>query len=126
MPLFRLALLLTLSASPAVAGDALRGSALVADRATTACLLCHTAPLPRPHLQGDIGPALHDVASRLTPDELRARIADPRVANPDTVMPAYGVTTGHHLVGVAWAGRPILTAEQIEDIVAYLATLTAP
>jgi sulfur-oxidizing protein SoxX len=113
-------------APPAWAESVAQGRALVADRAVTACLLCHAAPLPAPHLHGDIGPTLLGVGSRLTAAELRARIVDPRDANPDTVMPAYGVTTGLNRVGSSWAGKPILTPAQIDDIVAYLVTLRAP
>ena len=103
------------------AGDPGRGLAVVTRQSST-CVLCHAGPWPNPHLQGNIGPDLRGVGSRLTPDALRTRIA---VGDPDGVMPAFGAVGGVR-VGAAWAGRPILSAAEIEDVVAYLATLTAP
>lgn len=112
-----------LTATP---GDPEAGRRIVGDRALSACLLCHAGPFPAPHLQGAIGPPLDGVADRLTPGEIRLRLVDPRRVNPDTVMPAYFVTEGLHRVGPAWAGKPILTAPQIEDVVAFLTTLRTP
>jgi sulfur-oxidizing protein SoxX len=112
-----------LTATP---GDPEAGRRIVADRALSACLLCHAGPFPAPHLHGGIGPTLEGVGDRLTPGEIRLRLVDPRRANPDTVMPAYFVTEGLHRVGPAWAGKPILTARQIEDVVAFLTTLRDP
>ena len=66
------------------------------------------------------------MAGRLTTDEIRQRIVDPSRFNPDTVMPAYGKTQGLNRVGEAWRGQPILTPSQIEDVVAFLATLHGP
>ena len=65
-------------------------------------------------------------ASRLTEGQIRLRLVDPRKLNPDTIMPAYYVVDGLHRVGLAWQGKPILTAGQIEDVVAFLLTLRAP
>ncbi len=102
------------------------GRRIVLDRATSACLLCHSGPFPAPHLQGSIGPSLAGVGSRLSPSEIRLRLVDPARFNPDTVMPAYHVTTGLTRVGQPWQGKPVLTAEQIEDVVAFLTTLREP
>lgn len=104
-------------------GDPAHGAAIVQDRATSACLLCHSGPFPAPHLQGTIGPLLDGVGSRLSAGEIRLRIAEPARANPDTVMPGYYVTQGLNRVGMPWQGKTILTAQQIEDVVAFLATL---
>lgn len=112
-----------LTATP---GDPEAGRRIVADRALSACLLCHAGPFPAPHLQGGIGPPLDRVGDRLTPGEIRLRLVDPRRVNPDTVMPAYFVTEGLHRVGPAWVGKPILTGQQIEDVVAFLTTLRTP
>ncbi len=112
-----------LTATP---GDPEAGRRIVADRALSACLLCHAGPFPAPHLQGGIGPMLEGVGDRLTSGEIRLRLVDPRRVNPDTVMPAYFSTEDLHRVGPAWAGRPILTAGQIEDVVAFLTTLRTP
>ena len=105
------------------AGDPARGAAIIQDRATSACLLCHAGPFPAPHLQGTIAPRLDGVGSRLSVDEIRLRIADPARVNPDTIMPGYYVTQGLNRVGTPWQGKTILTAQQIEDVVAFLATL---
>jgi sulfur-oxidizing protein SoxX len=110
----------------AQAGDAVNGRRIVEDRALSACLLCHAGPFPAPHLQGNVGLRLDGVGDRLTPDEIRQRIVDPSRFNPDTVMPAYGKIDGLNRVGQAWRGRPILTPEQIEDVVAFLSTLHGP
>lgn len=122
----KFALLLLLSTVPAWAGDPAAGRRIVENRALSACLLCHTGPFPAPHLQGNIGPSLDGVGSRLTPEQIRQRLVDPAAFNPDTIMPAYGKIDGLTRVGTAWIGRPILTPEQIEDVVAFLSTLRAP
>lgn len=119
-------LLAMLIAGSAHAGDAVNGRKIVEDRTQSACLLCHSGPFPAPHLQGNLGPRLDGVADRLTPDEIRQHLLDPGRFNPDTVMPAYAKSDGFNRVGAAWRGRPILTPAQIEDVVAFLATLHAP
>lgn len=106
-------------------GDAARGRAVVASRATGLCLLCHAAPIAEERFQGDIGPNLAGIGARLAPAELRLRVADAAAVNPDTVMPSYRRTDGAR-VGRAWSGRPILTDQQIEDVVAWLAGQRAP
>ena len=112
-----------LLAGTAWAGDAASGRKIVEDRTLSACLLCHAGPFPAPHMQGDIGPRLDGVGGRLTADELRQRLVEPSRFNPGTVMPAYGSVENLNRVGSAWRGRPILTPSQIEDVVAFLATL---
>jgi sulfur-oxidizing protein SoxX len=104
-------------------GDPVRGKAIVASRQTGLCLLCHSAPLPEEKFQGTIGPDLKGVASRNTEGELRLRIVDPRRFNPDTIMPAYYRVDGLIRVAPAFRGKTVLTAEQIEDVVAFLMTL---
>jgi sulfur-oxidizing protein SoxX len=118
-------LLAMLIAGSAQAADAVNGRKIVADRALSACLLCHSGPFPAPYSQGNIGPRLDDVGDRLTPDEIRERLVDPARFNPDSVMPAYGRTEGLNRVGQPWRERPILTPAQIEDVVAFLSTLRA-
>ena len=112
-----------LTASP---GNPDNGRRIVLNRAASACLLCHSGPFPAPHLQGSIGPSLAGVGARLSPGEIRLRLVDPARFNPDTVMPAYYLTTGLNRVGQPWQGKPVLTAEQIEDVVAFLTTLGEP
>ncbi|MFG5410043.1 sulfur oxidation c-type cytochrome SoxX [Piscinibacter sakaiensis] len=87
------------------------------------CLLCHTAPIPEERFQGDIGPPLAGVGARLDAAQLRLRVVDMRRLNPATPMPSYHRIDGLQRVGAAWAGRPVLDAGQIEDVVAYLRTL---
>lgn len=103
-------------------GDAAQGRALVLDRSST-CILCHSGPFPETKFQGDLGPNLSGSGSRWTTSQLRLRIVDASRLNPATIMPSYYRTDGLVRVGANWRGKPILSAEQIEDIVAYLATL---
>ncbi|HEY7577685.1 MAG TPA: sulfur oxidation c-type cytochrome SoxX [Acetobacteraceae bacterium] len=110
----------------AQAGDPARGRQIVGDRQLGDCLLCHSGPFPAPHLQGTLGPSLTGVGSRLTAGQLRLRLVDARKLNPDTVMPPYYATDGLNRVAHRWQGKPALTAQQIEDVVAFLATLRAP
>jgi sulfur-oxidizing protein SoxX len=111
-----------LTATP---GDAERGRAVVAERTVGLCILCHAAPLPEIPFMGDLGPDLAGVGSRLSIPELRERIVDSRRVNPDTIMPPYFSQEGLTRVGARWQGTTILTAQQVEDVVAWLATLTA-
>lgn len=104
-------------------GDAARGRAIVGDRQKSLCLLCHTAPFPDATLQGTVAPSLAGAGSRWSDAQLRLRIADPRALNPQTIMPAFGRADGGERVGPAFAGRPVLDGQQIEDVVAYLRTL---
>jgi len=103
-------------------GDAGRGRALVLDRANT-CILCHSGPFPETRFQGDLAPSLTGAGSRWTIAQLRLRLVDASRLNAATIMPSYYRVDGLDRVGRNWQGKPILSAEQIEDIVAYLATL---
>jgi len=94
----------------------------VANRQVGLCLLCHSGPFPEERFQGDLAPDLRN-AARLTEGEIRQRIVDPTKANPQSIMPAYYKSEGLARVAPAYRGKTILTAEQIEDIVAYLLTL---
>ncbi len=105
-------------------GDPARGRAIVASRQVGLCLLCHSGPFPEERLQGDLAPPLAGAGSRLSEGQLRLRIVDSGRVNPATIMPAYHRTDGLVRVAPAWRGKPILTAEQIEDVVAFLTTLT--
>jgi sulfur-oxidizing protein SoxX len=103
-------------------GDIERGRALVLDRAST-CILCHSGPFPETRFQGDLAPNLTGAGSRWSIGQLRLRLVDASRLNPATIMPSYYRVDGLNRVGRNWQGKPILSAEQIEDIVAYLATL---
>ena len=110
----------SLSGAP---GDATRGRAIVANRAAGLCLLCHSGPVPEERFQGTIAPTLAGAGARWTPGQLRLRMVEPARLNADTIMPAYYRVEGLTRVSRGFAGKPVLSAEQIEDVVAYLATL---
>ena len=103
-------------------GEVARGRALVVDRANT-CILCHNGPFPEEKFQGDLAPGFGGTGSRWSEGQLRLRLVDASRLNPATIMPSYYRVEGLDRVGPAWRGKPILSAEQIEDMVAYLATL---
>jgi sulfur-oxidizing protein SoxX len=103
-------------------GNPERGRAIVASRQVGLCLLCHSGPFPEERFQGNLAPDLRS-AARLTEGQIRARLVDPARANPQTIMPAYYRTEGLERVAPSLRGKPILSAGQIEDVVAYLMTL---
>jgi L-cysteine S-thiosulfotransferase len=105
-----------------MAGDAQRGRAIVADRQVGLCLLCHTGPFPgeRP---STLASNLSGAGSRWSEGQLRLRIVDARRLNPATIMPSYHRVDGLQRVGGAWQGKPVLDAQQVEDVVAFLRTL---
>lgn len=107
-------------------GDATRGRAIVASRQMGLCLLCHTGPFPEERFQGNLAPDLAGAGARWSAGQLRLRIADSWRINPDSVMPSYLRVDGLSRVGRAWQGQPIFTAQQIEDVVAFLQTLREP
>lgn len=104
-------------------GDPARGRAIVASRQVGLCLLCHSGPFPEERFQGNLAPTLEGAGARWSEGELRLRIVDSSRINPATIMPAYHRTEGLGRVAPAWRGKPILSAEQIEDVVAFLMTL---
>jgi L-cysteine S-thiosulfotransferase len=104
-------------------GDAARGRAIVADNNVGLCLLCHSAPIPEVRFQGNIAPDLAGAGSRWSEGQLRLRIVDARKLNPDTIMPPFYRVDGLTNVPPAYRDKPVLTAEQVEDVVAYLTTL---
>ncbi len=105
------------------AGDPTRGRAIVANRQLGLCLLCHSGPFPEERFQGNLAPSLAGAGSRWSEGQLRLRIVDAGRLNPDTIMPPYYRIQGLERVARGLVGKPILSAEQIEDVVAFLATL---
>lgn len=104
-------------------GDPARGRAIVRNRNVGLCLLCHSGPFPQERFQGNLAPDLDGAGARWSEGELRLRLVDARKLNPATIMPPYYVVDGMNRVAAPLRGKPILTAEQIEDVVAFLATL---
>jgi L-cysteine S-thiosulfotransferase len=103
-------------------GDPIRGRALIVDRSST-CILCHSGPFPEQKFEGDLAPNLAGARGRWSEGQLRLRLVDASSLNAATIMPSFYRMDGLDRVGPAWRGKPILSAEQIEDMVAYLATL---
>ncbi len=106
-----------------VKGDPARGRAIVASRQLGLCLLCHSGPFEEERLQGNLATDLRGAGSRWSEAELRLRIADSGRINPDSIMPSYYRSAGLARVAAAYQGRPVLNAQQVEDVVAFLATL---
>src|SRR5258708_24024674 len=103
-------------------GDGTRGRAGVVDRTST-CILCHNGPFPEQKFQGDLAPSLAGTGSRWSEGQLRLRLVDASGLNPATIMPSYYRVEGLVRVGPAWRGKPILSAQPNQDIVADLASL---
>ena len=95
----------------------------MANRQVGLCLLCHSGPFPEERFQGNLAPDLTAVGARFSEGQIRLRIVDPAKVNPQSIMPAYYKSDGLTRVAPAYRGKTVLTAEQIEDIVAYLLTL---
>jgi sulfur-oxidizing protein SoxX len=104
-------------------GNADRGRAIVVDRQKGLCLLCHSGPFPEQRFQGTLAPNLQGAGSRWSEGQLRLRVVDSSRLNPASIMPSYYRVDGLTRVGRIWQGKPVLDAEQIEDVVAFLATL---
>jgi len=103
-------------------GDPARGRATLVNRQST-CILCHNGPFPEEKFQGDLAPSLAGAGSRWSEGQLRLRLVDASRLDAATIMPSYYRVEGLDRVGAAWRSKPILSAEQIEDVVAYLISL---
>lgn len=104
-------------------GNVARGRAIVANRSVGLCLLCHSGPIAEERFQGDLAPSLAGAGSRWSEGQLRLRVVDGARLNADTIMPAYYRTGGLQRIARNFEGKTILSAEQVEDVVAYLVTL---
>lgn len=107
-------------------GDAARGRALVVNRREGLCLLCHSGPFPEERFQGDLAPSLAGAGARWSEGQLRLRLVEPSRGNPATVMPSYHRADGLTQVAAGLRGKPLFTAQQVEDVVAFLQTLRSP
>jgi len=103
--------------------DAARGRSIIINRQVGQCLLCHSGPFPEERFQGTIGPDLRGTAARLSEGQIRLRIIDSSRVNAASIMPAYYRTEGLTRVAPAFRGKPVLSAQQIEDVVAFMMTL---
>ncbi len=104
-------------------GDVSRGREVVLKAEKGNCILCHAVPEPSVRFSGDLGPPLHSVGTRLSAAQLRFRVIDSSRLNPDTVMPAYHRSENLKRVVPQYQGLPILNAQEIEDLIAYLSSL---
>nr|VFJ89586.1 MAG: sulfur-oxidizing protein SoxX [Candidatus Kentron sp. LFY]VFJ90219.1 MAG: sulfur-oxidizing protein SoxX [Candidatus Kentron sp. LFY]VFK19021.1 MAG: sulfur-oxidizing protein SoxX [Candidatus Kentron sp. LFY] len=104
-------------------GDPDKGRKLAIQRKKGNCLACHRMPIPEEDDHGTVAPDLAHVASRLTIPQLRLRVVDSKRINPATMMPSFYRIDGLHRVAEKFKGKPILTAEEVEDVIAYLTTL---
>jgi sulfur-oxidizing protein SoxX len=109
-----------LSSTP---GNARRGRSIAANAEQGNCLICHALPIPEAPVFGTVGPDLGGVGARLSAAQLRLRIVDPRALNPATSMPAYYKVAGLKRVAPRYSGQPMLSSQEIEDVIAYLQTL---
>ena len=99
------------------------GKKLTFDRKKGNCLACHAMPIPEQQFHGETGPTLYGVGNRLSEGELRLQLVNSKVTNEDTLMPSFYRTFGFNRPLKKFAGKSILTAQEVEDIVAYLKTL---
>ena len=104
-------------------GNPGRGRLIVRDLARASCLICHSLPIPEEPDHGNVGPSLAGVGSRYTTGQLRLRLVNPKAINPQTLMPSYYRVEGLYRVWEPYRDQPIYSAQQVEDVVAYLAQL---
>lgn len=105
-------------------GDPEQGRKIVADTHGGNCLACHRMPIPEEPLHGTVGPPLAGLAGRMSTGQLRLHVVDQRQFNPLTIMPGfYRDPRLANRVADAFFGKTFLSAQQVEDVVAYLETL---
>lgn len=104
------------------AGDPAAGRKTAINKKKGNCLACHVMPIPEQQFHGDIGPDLTEVGNSLNAAEMRIRLADPKLLNPGTIMPAF-LKPGTHRVLKKFKGKALLTPQEVEDVIAYMLTL---
>lgn len=105
------------------AGDVENGRKVAIDRKKGNCLACHEMPIPEQPFHGKIAPTLVGVADRYDAGEIRLRVVNPKIVNEDTIMPAFYKNDGFHRVLKKFEGKTVISAQEVEDIIAYLMTL---
>ena len=103
-------------------GDPVKGKRVVTDASNSTCLVCHTMPIPELPDHGNLAPDLAGIGSRASAGELRLRIVNPKIINPDTIMPAYYRTEGLTRVQQQYVNKPMYSAQDVEDAIAFLLT----
>ena len=104
-------------------GDPANGRKLAINRKLGNCLACHVLPIPEQPFHGDVGPDLSESGSNLSEGEIRLRVVNSKILNPDTIMPAFYRNDGFERVLKKFQGKTMLSAQQVEDVVAYVMTL---
>jgi sulfur-oxidizing protein SoxX len=105
-------------------GDPQKGRLAMINPEKGNCIACHrVAALSGEPSHGDLGPTLNGVGSRYSEAQLRQLVIDPKTVYQNTIMPAFHITQGLDRVPAAFSGQPILTAAEVEDVVAFLKTL---
>ena len=107
-------------------GDPIKGRTIVTSRQTGLCILCHAGPFPEERFQGNLAPVLKLSVANLSAAQLRARLVDPSKTNANTIMPAYFRIDHLQRVAPPFAGKTVLSAQEIEDVIAYLLTIKTP
>lgn len=105
-------------------GDAANGRKLSVNRKKGNCLACHVMPISEQSFHGETAPSLYGVGNRLSEGELRLQLVNSKVTNENTMMPSFYRVTGYNRILKKFDGKTILSAQEVEDIVAYLKTLT--
>ncbi len=107
-----------------VAGDPAAGRKAFLNRKQGNCLACHVnSDMADQPFHGEVGPSLDGVATRWSEAELRGIVSNSKKTFEGTIMPAFYIDSGYNRPLDKFAGKSILTAQQVEDIVAYLMTL---
>ena len=104
-------------------GDPIAGKKIAFGRKLGNCLACHSMPFKDAVDPGNVGPDLAGIGSYSSAGHLRLRLVNPKLLNPATIMPAYYRVANLHRVSPAFVGKPMLDAQQIEDVVAFLMTI---
>ena len=111
-------------------GDAAAGIVVATTRGKGNCVACHQVSALDAPFQGEVGPMLDGAGSRWSEAELRGIVANAKMTFPESVMPSFYKSTGFIRPGDAYTGKagqeplaPLLTAQEIEDVVAFLMTL---